>query len=301
MQGGAVFKDKVQRAQLVEMNKEIARYASRKELENAEYVFNDLVSKGWANVHSYSAIMNVYIRCGDLESCARIFNSMRSETRIKMEVVSCTTMLKGYCGEGNMRSAVVLLNDMATSQPVVAPNIRTLNTVLRGCVITGSIALAESILAKMGLQKDYTVEPDASTWEYVVGLLCQGLHLPKVLPIIGRLKADRGAVPGLGTMLTNIAKAAVILGDWKLTSKMLTLATDSLKQSDEQDKLIDGGGDGNDEDNEAIREMREKSSSQLATGGRQSWKKGTANDSRDLSLKVSCYDRYPGALFPCLV
>ena len=199
------------RIEAVALNKEIAQHASRKQLSEAMILFEKAASLGWANSHTYGAAINANIRCGSVSGAASLFQRLRSTKGLKIDVITCTTMLKGFCSEGDIARSVQLFEEMEKSHPPVVPNIRTINTFLRGCVITGDIENAIKMITKT--QKDYLLTPDVSTWEYLVTLLCQGLLLDKAAPIVGRLQSDVTMAPDLGGMNVVLAKAASLTGE----------------------------------------------------------------------------------------
>ena len=199
------------RIDAVALNKEIAQHASRKQLSEAMILFEKAASLGWANSHTYGAAINANIRCGSVSGAASLFQRLRSTKGLKIDVITCTTMLKGFCSEGDIARSVQLFEEMEKSHPPVVPNIRTINTFLRGCVITGDIENANKMITKT--QKDYLLTPDVSTWEYLVTLLCQGLLLDKAAPIVGRLQSDVTMAPDLGGMNVVLAKAASLTGE----------------------------------------------------------------------------------------
>jgi pentatricopeptide repeat protein len=199
------------RSDAVALNKEIAQHASRKQLTEAMTLFEKALSLGWANSHTYAAAINANIRCGSVSGATSLFERLRKTKGLKMDVITCTTMLKGFTSEGDMARSVQLFEEMDKSHPPVVPNIRTINTFLRGCVLTGDIENADRMILKT--QKDYSLVPDVSTWEYLVTLLCQGLLLDKAAPIVGRLQNDTTMSADLGGMNVVIAKAASLLGD----------------------------------------------------------------------------------------
>ena len=198
------------RIEAVALNKEIAQHASRKQLSEAMVLFEKAASLGWANSHTYGAAINANIRCGNVSGAAGLFQKLRSTKGLKIDVITCTTMLKGFCSEGDIARSVQLFEEMEKNRPPVVPNIRTINTFLRGCVITGDIENADKMISKT--QKDYVLTPDVSTWEYLVTLLCQGLFLDKAAPIVGRLQSDVTMAPDLGGMNVVLAKAASLTG-----------------------------------------------------------------------------------------
>ena len=154
----------IDRAQAVSLNKEIAFHASRKNLNQARAAFDKAVANGWANNHTYAAILNAYVRCGDIEGARSVFSELESSPKVKLDVVSATTMIKGLCGVGDVTGAISLLRAMKARHPPVAPNIRTVNTVLRGCVSTGSVREGDEVFGM--LKKEFLIPPDQSSWEY---------------------------------------------------------------------------------------------------------------------------------------
>ena len=114
-------------------------------------------------------------------------------------VVAFTSMVKGLCSQGELFKALVVYDTMkqptrkggpkksakrkqSGSDPnqqqiqrwVCVPNLRTINTLLRGCLISGDAKAAEEIFAEM--QAIPRCAPDASTFDYYSGLLGQGLQ-----------------------------------------------------------------------------------------------------------------------------
>lgn len=261
--------------ELKRMNLAISLHAKRKELSEAMAVFEEAVSKGWANTHSYAGAINCNIRCGDLGKARSLFESLKSKKGLKADVVHYTTMMKGYCEIGDMASAAQLLEDMKIRR--VEANVRTMNTFLRGCVQTGDIEKAEILLAVMS--KDFKVQPDVSSWEYLITLLSQGLRTDKILPILGRLKNDAEMARGLGSMYISLARSSALLGDWKVSRRAIGQAKEAIK-ADEDSELSAVtaaiGGEG----------TNSKTAKQEAVGGKRAWKNGDGgeNDTRAQSL-----------------
>jgi pentatricopeptide repeat protein len=81
-----------------------------------------------------------------VSGAADLFEKLRKAKGIKLDVITCTTMMKGFCGEGDIIRSIQLIEEMDKHK--IIPNIRTVNTFLRGCVITGEVKQAEMILAK---------------------------------------------------------------------------------------------------------------------------------------------------------
>ncbi|RHY16095.1 hypothetical protein DYB32_010679, partial [Aphanomyces invadans] len=127
----------------VKLNKELAQFASRKQLPEAQAVFENAVAKRLANSYTYVNMMNVCVRCGNLPQAATVFESMKA-AKIAPDVVAYTTLIKGLCGEGRLTDAMQHVRAMERAK--VPLNIRTVNTLLRGCILIGDVSTAESIL-----------------------------------------------------------------------------------------------------------------------------------------------------------
>jgi len=288
------------------INKEIAVHAARKELAQAMLLFEDAHIKGWANAHTYAGAINCNVRCGQLPAALRLLDRLRKHGKgIKADVIHYTTILKGYCELGDMSAATQVLHDMHLRR--VMPNVRTINTYLRGCVQTGATAAADKVIAEM--QKEYGSSPDVSSWEYLIALLSQGLKLDKCLPIIGRLKSDDTMSTGMASMHAHVARSAAILGEKKTSRKCISFAKESLTKDELRVNVIGetsagsaGVGVG---DNDADEECGEDGDVDMngtttgtaiagasagahieATGGKRAWREGTVGDSRAQSLAL---------------
>ena len=270
------------RPELIQLNKDIALHASRKKLDEAMSLFDKAESMGSANSHTYAAAINANIRCGSMEGARELFEKLRHSKNLKLDVITCTTMMKGYCGDGNVTAALAILDIMKSLRPIVVPNIRTINTLLRGCVQTGEVEQAEQLVGRM--QKEYQVQPDISTWEYLINLLCQSLRLEKVLPIVGRLKGDKTLLGELGYVYVNVARASLLLGEWKGCRKAIKNAMDSINLGEQQELKADAAAVGNVMGGDADDEMDDNNDNQTnynkeVTGGKKAWKKSAGNSS----------------------
>lgn len=149
------------KAALVAINREIAQSAARKDISAATSAFQKACKAGWANAHTFSAMINAQVRCGDVLGAEDTFSKLKASGN-KLDVVSCTTMIKGYCSLGDIGAAMNLLLSMKERNMVL--NIRTVNTMIRGCLSTGHYRIGHNLFTCM--QNVFNVTPDASSWEY---------------------------------------------------------------------------------------------------------------------------------------
>jgi pentatricopeptide repeat protein len=85
--------------------------------------------------------------------------------------VTFTALLKGLTTVGDMAAAERLMERMAGAG-AGALNLRSANTMLRGCVRMGEVRLAVEVLRRM--EGEWGVAPDGVSLEYALRLLSQG-------------------------------------------------------------------------------------------------------------------------------
>ena len=263
-------------ANIVVLNQKISLHAKRKELLRAKLLYDKAKRLQWINSHTFAATLNAYVRCGDLQGAHQVFTELCENPDITLDIVSCTTMLKGFAIRGDMKGCIGIVEMMENSN--VIPNIRTCNTFLRCCVIVGDVHQAEKMIVKM--PKEFKIEPDISSWEYLISILCQSLQIHKALPIAGRLKENYKdelivIASGLAAIHLSIAKAAMILNNVKICRKSIAQAEDALKL-DQMIDLDDISKGNNDELSGGV--------TKRLTGGKRSWK--DYNAAREDSLQV---------------
>ena len=277
------------REKIVALNKEIALCANRKDLTEATTLFKKAKENGWCNSHTYSGIINTNIRCGNVSNAISLFEELKCSKQkgLRIDVITCTTIMKGYTSIGDIKSCLELIKHMMNQNPKVLPNIRTINTFLRGCVFTGNIEQADKMILNMN--KYYKVIPDVSSWEYYVTLLCQGLKLDKVYPILGRLKNDNSMLFGLGAMYLALARALSLTGDIKGCKKALKSVNETLLKEEELDKVDDRNEDDIDGGDDII------TKSKVVSGGKRAWKSSHSMDDNKRSQSLELFREHKRA------
>lgn len=204
--------------------------------------------------------MNAYVRCGDVNGCTEMFARLRKRG-LTPGVVHFTVHLKGLCEAGRVQEAAKTLAVMSTAG--VVPNLRTLNTFLRGCVRAGETTLAEKAFSKF--RSVWNVEPDASSYEALGTLLSQELQLSEHLELIRQLRAAVDTVASNSTLAKALggevdaasnpamylacARAATLLGEWDIATTAVAMARGELdhdhflrRQHESSDATNSSGG-----------------------------------------------------------
>eukprot|EP00750_Incisomonas_marina_P009732 INCI16100.1.p1 GENE.INCI16100.1~~INCI16100.1.p1 ORF type:complete len:1584 (+),score=395.51 INCI16100.1:138-4889(+) len=291
----------------VEVNNEIALCGQRKQLREAQKIFEIACRKDLANVYTYSIYLNVLVNGGDMSGAVDLFEEMRTEFPANgIGVVAFTSMVKGLCSQGELFKALVVYDTMkqptrkggpkksakrkqSGSDPnqqqiqrwVCVPNLRTINTLLRGCLISGDAKAAEEIFAEM--QAIPRCAPDASTFDYYSGLLGQGLQYRKltdVLPLSRQLSSagtDGSVSTELPEVLIALARAGFLLGYDGSARKFLQQARRQLQKAIANDSYGGHGGHSVDygESGDGYRKPLA-----IAEGGRRAGTQSRADDER---------------------
>jgi pentatricopeptide repeat protein len=129
--------------------------------------------------------MNAYVRCKEMKGAYQVWNDMIA-AKIEPNIVTFTTLIKGYSENDMISSAQSLLVDMLSgnilegmTQPPPLPSSRTLNTFWRGCIRWGSIGSALAIFTMINEQPHLhdAIVLDETSYEYLITLLCQSFDL----------------------------------------------------------------------------------------------------------------------------
>jgi pentatricopeptide repeat protein len=114
MQSADFISKQADREKIYEINNQISNHANRKELVEAIDKFKFLKQCLLPNTHTYAAIINAYIKCGDLDGAEEMFNELKNNERLSVDVISFTTMVKGYCNNNDIKKAVNLFENTSS-------------------------------------------------------------------------------------------------------------------------------------------------------------------------------------------
>jgi tRNA G46 methylase TrmB len=283
-------------------NQQISQCASRKELNQAQEIFQKVKDFSIANKHTYAAMMNVAIRCGQIQYAEQLFQEIKALKYNYKDVVLYTTLMRGFCLNHLIMKAEHLLDELVmhyknsvskanselkegetkTDTPVntsLIPNVRTINTILRGCIQNGNLTIAEKSLNLY--QKEFHLTIDINTWEYLVILYSQTFLVHRIFPVLGRLKkdfqwqtADEGTIYSLLSMNVYLLKSLFLLQEKKLIVKQLPIIKELFSQF-EQWKSNNASNDNNAENSN-----KTESDAHLK-GGKRGWKQRENNPAVD--------------------
>lgn len=172
---------------LIGTNRRLQELARRKQLAKAEACFHRARAKGIVDVHTFSNMINVYVRCGCVEKAQLLFNEMKTRRPpVVPNVVAYTTLLKGVGSEGRFEVVEQLLQEMEHAIPPQTPTLRTLNTLLRSCMRHSRPSFAARLFEKA--QTVWGINCDASSYEYLIFLLSNSFQVKEAADMITKLK-----------------------------------------------------------------------------------------------------------------
>jgi pentatricopeptide repeat protein len=119
-----------------------------------------------------------------------------------------------------IKRAVEEFNNM--KQLSIQPNIRTYNTLLRGCLRCGHLEEAKEIF-KQVCDKG---EADITSYEYFIKSLCQNLLVKEAWKLAKEIRISHGFEHA--PLYSAISTAAALSGKFKLAKKTLKLAMQTL-------------------------------------------------------------------------
>ena len=119
------------------MNALVDMYGKCGCLDSARRVFDGMESK---DVFSWTSMMNAYAKCGDLETARKVFDEMPMRN-----VISWSCMIAGYSQAHRPKEAVDLFHEMIAAG--VKPIDATLVSVLSACAQNGCLDLGKWIYA----------------------------------------------------------------------------------------------------------------------------------------------------------
>merc|ERR1719313_1683504 len=92
-------------------------------------------------------MLNALVRCGDLRRLPQLLEDMRSASpQIEPDMITYSTIMKGYCSSGDLDKSLALLQDMGEE---FSPDEVMYNSLLEGCAKQQRLDDALMLLERM--------------------------------------------------------------------------------------------------------------------------------------------------------
>lgn len=224
--------------------------SSQKRLDEALQLYNDKANDSIRDSHHACSVIDCASRCGDILQGENVLKGMKSSA-MPITTETYTALLKGYSHAGMLHKGAKLYSELCEQ---TNPNVRSLNTLLRGCLWTAATLesghVAGGIVTSQVAWKQagkYIV--DTSSFEYYVTQLCQALRLEEAETEIHRLKQimkiqtirgkkadtfeaeDSSALESLAVCMLSLTRAQALLGrdEMRRTGKSTLKAVEGAK------------------------------------------------------------------------
>ena len=201
-------------------------------------------------VMSYTAALKAPCTCGDIVAARQLLREMEADfgAAANETATPAAAPLSKKQKKKKARAAADEERDAAGSSSSNntdwIPNVRTANTFVRGCLVSGAVDDAVALLARLGSDGVWSsVEPDASTLEYVGTLCAQALRLDEATRLAERLadlKGVGGSAHAAARVRVAACRGALLCGKLKRCVSEASAARALLK-SDNGEEMAMGG------------------------------------------------------------
>mmetsp|Transcript_11422 Transcript_11422/g.27317 ORF Transcript_11422/g.27317 Transcript_11422/m.27317 type:complete len:742 (+) Transcript_11422:49-2274(+) len=226
----------------MELSDKLKKLSREKKLDEALSVYWDSAYNEVRDNHHACIMVDIAARCGNIAVGEKLLEKVAKEGN-DISVEMKTALLKGICHSGKIGKAHELFLSMCASKAKSNyPNVRTLNTLLRGCLwcavtstkdgsLVGGVVTAEiawrrfkSLYCKDG--QPACTPFDISSYEYSITLLCHALRVDEAIKRISEMKLafdvmekmealassdDQSLTEGLAMVYCALARAYTIL------------------------------------------------------------------------------------------
>ncbi|XP_071717474.1 putative pentatricopeptide repeat-containing protein At1g74400 [Rutidosis leptorrhynchoides] len=133
----------------------------------------------------YNALLNMYTKCGDIETAKVLFDNIRDK-----DVTTWTSMITGYAIHGRAKEALALFKQMTDTK--IVPNDVTFIGVLMACSHVCNVDDGKHYFKKM--VHFYGIKPRMSHYGCMVDLLCRAGCLQEAKDFILEMPVKANAV-----------------------------------------------------------------------------------------------------------
>ena len=265
-------------AEALELSRQLQELSRQKKLSELIDLFWKQENAKIRDNHHVCIVVDCCSKCGgDIDTAEQAVDSLFSDY---VSVETRTALLKCYVHAGDLYKAMKLFRQMCQSkQKHQYPNVRTLNTLLRGClwtastevVVNGKTQVAGGVVSSEEAwklyhdlhNKDEANLVDTSSYEASIILLCQALRVEEAQKRIELLQSqynvkvkgkasikggDQSSLETCGISYLSLARAYALLGKmedmWVACQRCLHAIQASqakLEQGDSQNSTGQGG------------------------------------------------------------
>ncbi|KAL2924988.1 hypothetical protein RDABS01_034193 [Bienertia sinuspersici] len=182
-----------------------------------------VVAKDCNCISSLNSLLGVLTRVNRIKLASAIFYQVAEEGIIRLDVITYTTMIRGYCKVGKIEDAQKLFDKMPCR-----PNKITYNTLLHGFCKMGMMVEARQIVDKMLMNQDCL--PDLVAYTTLVDGYCKKGDMEKAMMCLDEM-VGQGFEPNSITY-NAIVNGFCLIGKVDEAKKMMTkMRLDGVKDN----------------------------------------------------------------------
>ncbi|KAM9991305.1 hypothetical protein ACTFIZ_004698 [Dictyostelium cf. discoideum] len=209
------------RAVINKITSQMSSCAEAKDYVQLVKAYNYLKKIGAKPDHiTYGVMLNACVRCQEYKKVKEVFQDAIKDGNAN-EVVY-TIYVKALC-EIDMDESFATIKGMIETKP----NIRTFNSIFRGCIRSGDIEISKSLIQLMKANEIY---PDSTTIEYLIKIYSHHLMVQDIWDLLGKVyERMQGQISPI--CFSRLSLASLLAGDIKSAVKALGITDDILSKA----------------------------------------------------------------------
>lgn len=162
--------------------------AQNKQVNEALALYEDMKARQIScNKVIYNTLINTCTSAGNLAKAEEIMANMKESPHFHPDVITYSTVMKGYCSQGRAGRAFELFNEMESLN--IQPDAIVFNTLLEGCAKQMQVKTAEEVFQKM-LERG--ISPSSFTLTILIKLYGKTNRFQKALQLADELPNEFG-------------------------------------------------------------------------------------------------------------
>ncbi|KAK5576243.1 hypothetical protein RB653_007384 [Dictyostelium firmibasis] len=209
------------RAVINKITSQMSSCAEAKDYVQLVKAYNYLKKIGAKPDHiTYGVMLNACVRCQEYKKAKEVFQDAVKDSNANDVVY--TIYIKALC-EVDMDEAFSVIKSMIETKP----NIRTFNSIFRGCIRSGDIEITKSLILLMKANEIY---PDSTTIEYLIKIYSHHLMVQDIWDLLGKVyERMQGQISPI--CFSRLSLASLLSGDIKSSVKALGITDDILSKA----------------------------------------------------------------------
>jgi pentatricopeptide repeat protein len=212
----------------------IKGYSHERRFENVWAAYEEMLANGIElTIATFNALVDACARCGQMARVSSLLEEMMKKD-VAPNLITFSTILKGYCNESKLDKAFELLESMKSSTTFVPDEIM-FNSLIDGCARKGLWQRGFEVFNDMEASG---VPPTNYTLSLLVKLLGRGRQLDRAFKLCKELPALHGFKPNVH-VYGNLVHACVIVKNFpRAIEVFVTMAQEKVRPDERCYQLL---------------------------------------------------------------